>query len=242
MVCESVQLGGSSPLARGLRARLSCRTAHGGIIPARAGFTPAENQSSAGPTDHPRSRGVYAKTPRNQMLPDGSSPLARGLREQLDWLRAAMGIIPARAGFTKRWASPINLLPDHPRSRGVYSAGKTTPRKRAGSSPLARGLRLPPSGGRHSRWIIPARAGFTSRPGLRWPGQGDHPRSRGVYMSSRSCASSWAGSSPLARGLPRFCQPPFLRIRIIPARAGFTRARLVHRPRRQDHPRSRGVY
>ena len=233
---------GSSPLARGLLDDRRVGDAVVGIIPARAGFTHRRGVRRNRRVDHPRSRGVYSLVVCESVQLGGSSPLARGLREQLDWLRAAMGIIPARAGFTKRWASPINLLPDHPRSRGVYSAGKKTPRKRAGSSPLARGLRLPPSGGRHSRWIIPARAGFTSRPGLRWPGQGDHPRSRGVYMSSRSCASSWAGSSPLARGLPRFCQPPFLRIRIIPARAGFTRARLVHRPRRQDHPRSRGVY
>ena len=53
---------------------------------------------------------------------------------------------------------------------------------------------------------------------------------------------SFAGSSPLARGLPARQRPQDARDRIIPARAGFTRCRKgAHRPHR-DHPRSRGVY
>ena len=50
------------------------------------------------------------------------------------------------------------------------------------------------------------------------------------------------GSSPLARGLPCgwcSCRGSF---RIIPARAGFTRARPHPDHDRRDHPRSRGVY
>ena len=94
-----------------------------------------------------------------------------------------IGIIPARAGFTRarQWFYP--RPPDHPRSRGVYpfisgmlGPGLTDhPRSRGvyyeregkkpeepGSSPLARGLQVVfPAGKRWVR-IIPARAGFTA--------------------------------------------------------------------------------
>ena len=54
-----VLLTGSSPLARGLR--LAHPLFHGGpgIIPARAGFTPAGGPRRSPRPDHPRSRGVY---------------------------------------------------------------------------------------------------------------------------------------------------------------------------------------
>ena len=54
--------------------------------------------------------------------------------------------------------------------------------------------------------------------------------------------SSVAGSSPLARGLPRAELDQYLKERIIPARAGFTGSRKRNYPVWQDHPRSRGVY
>ena len=71
------------------------------------------------------------------------------------------GIIPARAGFTPRMRRLRRRLPDHPRSRGVYSPTTAFPGIVAGSSPLARGL---PCSGCSLDWgerIIPARAGFT---------------------------------------------------------------------------------
>ena len=50
----------------------------------------------------------------------GSSPLARGLRTGVIADALDLGIIPARAGFT-RWVGLIGLTyRDHPRSRGVY--------------------------------------------------------------------------------------------------------------------------
>ena len=70
--------------------------------------------------------------------------------------------------------------------------------------------------------IIPARAGFT----IMWPGKRkrgtDHPRSRGVYARPPSPPSSATGSSPLARGLLFAGEGLAVRLRIIPARAGFT--------------------
>ena len=70
---------GSSPLARGLRGDLGGGGAGGGIIPARAGFTPRPASQPNAPTDHPRSRGVYPGQARGGARPCGSSPLARGL-------------------------------------------------------------------------------------------------------------------------------------------------------------------
>ena len=133
-------------------------------------------------------------------------------------------------------------VPDHPRSRGVYSLCCDGAIGDTGSSPLARGLRrarrkpLPP------RRIIPARAGFTRRhPGcpelLR-----DHPRSRGVYSQENRATTFFYGSSPLARGLLASVSQRFYDLGIIPARAGFTWAISSKNVKRPDHPRSRGVY
>ena len=90
------------------------------IIPARAGFTHAIKTQIMKIGDHPRSRGVYSGLAKVSILAAGSSPLARGLQDDVVGPRWWRGIIPARAGFTgrraRRWDS------------------------RAGSSPLARGL------------------------------------------------------------------------------------------------------
>ena len=193
-------------------------------------------------SDHPRSRGVYYVYAFESTTGLGSSPLARGLRYDGHHRTSGVGIIPARAGFTARGVILVTRRRDHPRSRGVY----VFPRPRApitmGSSPLARGLLTTAKGSIAEGRIIPARAGFTSRPSIRRTNRTDHPRSRGVYMPQcRSCTAR-LGSSPLARGL-RAADLRELRVeRIIPARAGFTcRDPIVHESR-PDHPRSRGVY
>ena len=71
--------GGSSPLARGLPARVQEGCGRVGIIPARAGFTAASTWPGRSRTDHPRSRGVYRFDTRPAGAVVGSSPLARGL-------------------------------------------------------------------------------------------------------------------------------------------------------------------
>ena len=213
---------GSSPLARGLRRGIEPRCCLRRIIPARAGFTPRAR------LPHPR--------------PVGSSPLARGLRHRREHRPRQPRIIPARAGFTKRWGTPTNLLPDHPRSRGVYAGRRRLPRDHPGSSPLARGLLAPGHPQRVRHRIIPARAGFTTPargPALRLS---DHPRSRGVYGYGPIRGTVDLGSSPLARGLPVRPCGEALADRIIPARAGFTGEVGVRAVHFRDHPRSRGVY
>ena len=70
---------GSSPLARGLRVIRRRRVGGVGIIPARAGFTPAVGGVAHSSADHPRSRGVYNRARSSGTASAGSSPLARGL-------------------------------------------------------------------------------------------------------------------------------------------------------------------
>ena len=91
---------GSSPLARGLHWR--------------------DDEDIVRPVDHPRSRGVYAGAVAVPAGAVGSSPLARGLHGVIEAREAVLGIIPARAGFTRCWPASWGTHPDHPRSRGVY--------------------------------------------------------------------------------------------------------------------------
>ena len=70
----------------------------------------------------------------------------------------------------------------------------------------------------------------------------DHPRSRGVYDAVTEVCPGAVGSSPLARGLPQIAQMTTADMRIIPARAGFTRINSLFNTVQPDHPRSRGVY
>ena len=198
----SLRKPGSSPLTRGLRRQRRRHRRRGGIIPARAGFTPGLSNPSWRFSDHPRSRGVYFLLRFSVLLMCGSSPLARGLPSVVGLAGSGWRIIPARAGFTKPRRNAAPEIKDHPRSRGVYGGQVWGQPHSPGSSPLARGLpvrarrRISPGG------IIPARAGFTWRLRL-----------------DLGCV---LGSSPLARGLP--CPSVCLCFghRIIPARAGFT--------------------
>ena len=215
-------VAGSSPLARGLPRPRPRRRYRLWIIPARAGFT---------------------TPPGRARLPGGgSSPLARGLHRVLSLIEETRRIIPARAGFTCVFRAGRRRMGDHPRSRGVYRPRRRQNYPTAGSSPLARGLRLLVQALRDQRRIIPARAGFTSgsrtTPSLRR----DHSRSRGVYQGYLSADHISWGSSPLARGLLTYVTTDYRKGRIIPARARFTRIHLPRAAREGDHPRSRGVY
>ena len=213
---------GSSPLARGLHHHRPDPVPPGRIIPARAGFTNAGLQAGRQDRDHPRSRGVY----RVVIRPDAY----------------ALWIIPARAGFTRPTRCNSGRRRDHPRSRGVYRELTTVLEAVAGSSPLARGLRMMTDAQARDRRIIPARAGFTIvvRAGL--DPVADHPRSRGVYGPPETPPMRRTGSSPLARGLHQQITDPDGHNRIIPARAGFTSTTAGRSARARDHPRSRGVY
>ena len=172
--------------------------------------------------DHPRSRGVYCVRADPKFSSSGSSPLARGLRHDTVGATGAGGIIPARAGFTLAHSIRRGVVPDHPRSRGVYAVVLDRPGCDEGSSPLARGLLLGARRVLCGVGIIPARAGFTFLPSTVRERVWDHPRSRGVYAPRHTSRRHSLGSSPLARGLLGRGHQRICGHGIIPARAGFT--------------------
>ena len=179
---------------------------------------------------------------RSKRLSLGSSPLARGLQRDRPDVVDRGGIIPARAGFTRRRGAAGDHRSDHPRSRGVYRMALRFSHGASGSSPLARGLPAGPPDRLRGGGIIPARAGFTRCGSSAFGSPWDHPRSRGVYSELSPNSRGTEGSSPLARGLhpPGHDHPG--RPGIIPARAGFTTCEPRLSRARRDHPRSRGVY
>ena len=196
-------VGGSSPLARGLRDWGASELTALGIIPARAGFTTMRPTAPVSTTDHPRSRGVYCTVVMIRVSFRGSSPLARGLRLRQPAAPISRGIIPARAGFTRNQSTMIFSGRDHPRSRGVYGLIVGVWGGAGGSSPLARGLQVSSKFALADWRIIPARAGFTFYAYVSDHIPPDHPRSRGVYPMSPLTTARASGSSPLARGLQR---------------------------------------
>ena len=221
-IVNYLALWGSSPLARGLQH--------------------PEGHDAQDVVDHPRSRGVYPSGTSRCGPAPGSSPLARGLPTLPKAAYPRLGIIPARAGFTRGASPRVGCGWDHPRSRGVYAREERAVPQDGGSSPLARGLHL-------ALWfvsaavrIIPARAGFTFRRTRSSSRRWDHPRSRGVYFAPTPPTSTRPGSSPLARGLHTSQSVESASDGIIPARAGFTVSPVVWSVIGGDHPRSRGVY
>ena len=192
------------------------------IIPARAGFTLIYHPRKSGSKDHPRACGVYFICFEFPDSTEGSSPRVRGLHPSRRRSSQAGRIIPARAGFT------AIAVRDHPGGPG--------------SSPRVRGLLSARKTTKPSRRIIPARAGFTERYVANTTGITDHPRACGVYRSASIFGLTSLGSSPRVRGLLVCHGVARNDFRIIPARAGFTRAPRRRPPAPGDHPRACGVY
>ena len=170
----------------------------------------------------------------------GSSPLARGTLEHRPHIKAAPGLIPARAGNTSFPNDGAGIPWAHPRSRGehVQSAGRRVPSP--GSSPLARGTREGLVGGCSGVGLIPARAGNTRWSQFQGSRLRAHPRSRGEHTVDPATLKEWGGSSPLARGPQCAYHSMDARDGLIPARAGTTDRKCCDALILGAHPRSRG--
>ena len=110
----------------------------------------------------------------------------------------------------------------------------------AGSSPLTRGKPGACRARRSPVRLIPAHAGKTpgsARCGAPHPA---HPRSRGENPLMGPDPLTAFGSSPLTRGKQLVAHHVHVRVRLIPAHAGKTRAAMTAPARRTAHPRSRG--
>ena len=95
------------------------------------------------------------------MAGSGSSPLARGTRDDLKPGEAATRLIPARAGNTRQRCAVRYGSSAHPRSRGEHREDVLEVFHLHGSSPLARGTRTYRFLLADRLRLIPARAGNT---------------------------------------------------------------------------------
>ena len=136
----------------------------------------------------------------------------------------------------------MEILWDHPRSRGEYRRDPLDPAAQRGSSPLSRGIQWPVGTNKAVKRIIPALAGNTSSAARPAPAARDHPRSRGEYQLERENRRINSGSSPLSRGIPNWRSIRLRWAGIIPALAGNTSMYGPNTRRTGDHPRSRGEY
>ena len=233
-------LFGSSPHARGTLRRRCCAQLCDRIIPACAGNAPARPRSRSRGSDHPRMRGERPVPCVTVTLSAGSSPHARGTREQRAALRCLDRIIPACAGNASRRARTRPRPTDHPRMRGERSDATRGALSSGGSSPHARGT-LPESSADSRSWrIIPACAGNAAHRAPAPDARADHPRMRGERIPRETPEDGGRGSSPHARGTRD--ELPSVRgdHRIIPACAGNATARRSAPASSPDHPRMRG--
>ena len=214
---------GSSPLARGAQHGRSRGTIRRGLIPACAGSTALSLRTIKSDGAHPRSRGEHDKVQNRAAERAGSSPLARGTPRSGGAVAAAVGLIPARAGNTTQGADVLSARRAHPRSRGEHGIWIFGVAAILGSSPLARGTHAWFFYAFSVMGLIPARAGNTGHRQWCVDGGGAHPRSRGEHHFQHHGNMPVLGSSPLARGTPRFSESPGRCRGLIPARAGNTR-------------------
>ena len=128
----------------------------------------------------------------------------------------------------------------HPRVCGENDAVQDLPEDEPGSSPRVRGKPTRPVPSRQIRRLIPARAGKTlPRSGV-MPRMRAHPRVCGENSGVGDAWWNFRGSSPRVRGKPRRAGRPRLIGRLIPARAGKTRAPPGRNRQRTAHPRACG--
>ena len=98
---------GSSPLARGTLWRVWRLISAAGLIPARAGNTECHFHGAMAERAHPRSRGEHSVPQNSNTGRSGSSPLARGTPSTTVLSGRYTGLIPARAGNTRRSGSQM---------------------------------------------------------------------------------------------------------------------------------------
>ena len=233
---------GSSPLARGtLSFSVSWATTIR-FIPAGAGNTSSAAHRSAAAAVHPRWRGEHIPLEREELLADGSSPLARGTHRSRLRRLVLPRFIPAGAGNTLTKRAALCGLSVHPRWRGEHVQFTGAAGDGEGSSPLARGTPLDYIC-THSNWrFIPAGAGNTLAVCALTLGVTVHPRWRGEHASSECMTGFPAGSSPLARGtLIPFLDDATIQ-RFIPAGAGNTKMESARKQSHAVHPRWRGEH
>ena len=217
---------GSSPRVRGAARRCEGRHGKGGIIPARAGSSPAFKRLRVRGRDHPRACGEQWGIGRELYTAPGSSPRVRGAVLDCRLVHLTDGIIPARAGSRTSVAATGASTRDHPRACGEQATSLPVRKENSGSSPRVRG-----AGGQEARrirrgGIIPARAGSSFAEYARRVGARDHPRACGEQAFDACFTALSPGSSPRVRGAVPRRRGDAAELGIIPARAGSSDKRV----------------
>ena len=117
-----LKLVGSSPLARGTRARGLRRRPRVRLIPACAGNTYETGTQRRRAKAHPHLRGEHVKNHHHQQKHRGPSPLARGTPGRLSGNPLNTGLIPACAGNTFVVRLVKGGARAHPRLRGEHTS------------------------------------------------------------------------------------------------------------------------
>ena len=152
---------GSSPRMRGSLPALPAITTSYGIIPAHAGLTRRRVRDTAERGDHPRACGAHAALALLSSSRLGSSPRMRGSLEDIEWIDASEGIIPAHAGLTRSTRLVAAASWDHPRACGAHDVDGNKTSMSTGSSPRMRGSPRDRDRAALLKGIIPAHAGLT---------------------------------------------------------------------------------
>ena len=170
----------------------------------------------------------------------GSSPRGRGKRRPRARRDHGGRLIPARAGKTAQGVRADRIRRAHPRAGGENSSFLVALVSMRGSSPRGRGKRGNAQGRRGGGGLIPARAGKTSYPAAQTTQSPAHPRTGGENVAALTTPCGLVGSSPRGRGKRINRREGRRTRRLIPARAGKTRAALTARQADRAHPRAGG--
>ena len=189
---------------------------------------------------HPRAGGENTAYMRDGHPEMGSSPRGRGKLEGVQHEVLGQGLIPARAGKTRRPCGRSRGNRAHPRAGGENCAGLGAQGPAWGSSPRERGKPADRAGRLAVGGLIPARAGKTLlRASFTWFDRA-HPRAGGENLAVPPRRATSRGSSPRGRGKRPGRSGVLRHAGLIPARAGKT-ARSGTRPHRTAaHPRAGG--
>ena len=213
---------GSSPQVRGPRCRHGRYPRPLGLIPAGAGTTPTQDETSGVITAHPRRCGDHFLSLGLLGGLSGSSPQVRGPRFHALSLKLGTRLIPAGAGTTTSGTMPGRPCQAHPRRCGDHEAEITRPGAETGSSPQVRGPQDDPNNTTGDTGLIPAGAGTTTQLAPSTTRQTAHPRRCGDHVREAYPAYREAGSSPQVRGPRHGATCRYSRQGLIPAGAGTT--------------------
>ena len=131
--------GGSSPRVRGAVCVGMSAVTDVGIIPARAENSRYHHATKATYGDHPRACGEQQLDGITAKDVEGSSPRVRGAAGTHRLLLREAGIIPARAGSSRRRCMCPRRPWDHPRACGEQLLRLARLSRTLGSSPRVRG-------------------------------------------------------------------------------------------------------